>query len=149
MEYAFKYGLDPLYKYQVVTGMWEDTPAGLQRVTLRAKTYQDTDSDQIPDRIAETVKVNNKATALVTDTLASTRTLTSPVGRTVTTLYDPDTLLTNTLSIPGLFDTAYGYDTKYNTPQKLDKGIRCKLACHTKKEARYGKKHTQRTQWGF
>jgi RHS repeat-associated protein len=34
------------------------------------------------------------------------------MGRTVTTLYDPDTLLTNTLSIPGLFDTNYGYDTK-------------------------------------
>ncbi|MCL0036793.1 helix-turn-helix domain-containing protein [Thermodesulfovibrionales bacterium] len=37
----------------------------------------------------------------------------------------------------------------YNTPQKLDKGIRWMLACHTKKEARYGKKHAQRTQWSF
>jgi len=35
---------------------------------------------------------------------------------------------------------------KYNTPQKLDKGIRWMLACHTEKEARYGKKHAERTQ---
>jgi hypothetical protein len=32
--------------------------------------------------------------------------------------------------------------------KKLDKGIRCMLACHTKKEARCGKKHAQMTQWG-
>ncbi len=31
----------------------------------------------------------------------------------------------------------------YNTPQKLDKGIRWMLACHTKKEARYGTKHEE------
>jgi hypothetical protein len=37
----------------------------------------------------------------------------------------------------------------YNTPQKLDKVIRCMLACHNKKEARYGKKHAERAQWGF
>jgi len=112
MEYAFKYDVDREYGFKYVKGMWEDTPAGLQRVTLRAKTYQDTDADEVPDRITETFTVNSKATNLVTDTLASTRTLTSPMGRTVTTLYDPDTLLTNTLSIPGLFDTSYGYDTK-------------------------------------
>jgi RHS repeat-associated protein len=112
MEYAFQYDVDREYGFQYVKGMWEDTPGGLQRVTQRAKTYQDTDADEVPDRITEQVTVNNKATALVNDTLASTRTLTSPAGRTVTTLYDPDTLLTNTLSIPGLFDTNYGYDTK-------------------------------------
>jgi hypothetical protein len=41
------------------------------------------------------------------------------------------------------------FSQSYNTPQKLDRGIRCMLACHTKEEARYGKKHAQRTQWGF
>ncbi|MFO7553577.1 MAG: DUF6538 domain-containing protein [Desulfobacterales bacterium] len=30
---------------------------------------------------------------------------------------------------------------KYNTPQKLDRGIRCMLACHPKKEAKYGAEH--------
>jgi len=112
MEYAFQYDVDREYGFKYVKGMWEDTPAGLERVTLRVKTYQDTNSDEIPDRITETLKVNDKTTTLVNDTLASTRTLTSPMGRTVTTLYDPDTLLTSTLSIPGLFDTGYGYDAK-------------------------------------
>jgi len=112
MEYAFQYDVDREYGFKYVKGMWEDRPAGLERVTLRAKTYQDTNADQVPDRITETVKVNNKSTALVTDTLASTRTLTSPMGRTATTLYDPDTLLTTSLTIPGLFDTNYGYDAK-------------------------------------
>jgi nucleoside-diphosphate-sugar epimerase len=32
---------------------------------------------------------------------------------------------------------------KYNTPQKLDKGIRWMLACHTKKEDGYGKEHAK------
>ncbi len=40
------------------------------------------------------------------------------------------------------------YLEEYNTPQKLDEGIRRMLACHTKKEASYGKKHAERTQWG-
>ena len=32
---------------------------------------------------------------------------------------------------------------KYNTPQKLDKGIRWMLACHIKKERQYGKDHSE------
>jgi len=112
MKLAFKYGVDPLYKYQIVTGMWEDTPSALERVTLMNKTYEDTNSDQVPDRITETVTVNSKATALVINTLAATKVLTSPLGRTVTTYYDPNTLLTSKLTIPGLFDTNYGYDAK-------------------------------------
>jgi RHS repeat-associated protein len=112
MKLAFKYGVDPEYKYQVVTGMWEDTPAGLERITQMNKTYQDTNSDKVPDRITETVAVNGKATTLVTNTPAATKTLTSPVGRTVTTYYDPNTLLTSKLTIPGLYETTYGYDAK-------------------------------------
>ena len=30
----------------------------------------------------------------------------------MTTIYDPATLLTSSLSIPGLSDTTYGYDTR-------------------------------------
>jgi len=40
-------------------------------------------------------------------------------------------------------------DKNYNTPQKLDKGIRWMLACHSKKEARNGKEHTKGPRWGF
>jgi RHS repeat-associated protein len=112
MKLAFKYGVDPAYKYQMVTGMWEDTPAGLERITLMNKTYQDTNSDQVSDRITETVTVNTKATTMVTNTLAATKVLTSPVGRKVTTYYDPNTLLMSRVTIPSLYDTTYGYDAK-------------------------------------
>ncbi|MDY6853079.1 MAG: hypothetical protein SWO11_00005, partial [Thermodesulfobacteriota bacterium] len=37
---------------------------------------------------------------------------TSPQGRTITTQYDPATLLTTNMSIPGLYGTTYGYDTR-------------------------------------
>jgi hypothetical protein len=31
----------------------------------------------------------------------------------------------------------------YNTPQKLDKGIRWMLACHPRKETRYGQEYAK------
>jgi DNA gyrase/topoisomerase IV subunit B len=43
----------------------------------------------------------------------------------------------------------YGGIENYNTPQKLDKVIRCMLACHTKKEVRYGTKHAEGPRWGL
>jgi putative transposase len=46
------------------------------------------------------------------------------------------------LSKPGIFNTDQGSQF-YNTPQKLDRGIRCMLACHPKKEARYGTEHAK------
>jgi RHS repeat-associated protein len=110
MDLTFEYGLDSEYKFKFVKEMTESTPAGLTKTTLRDKTYQDTNADDVPDRITETVTVNGKATSLVTNTLQATKTITSPVGRSVTTDYDPVTLVTTSLSIPGLFDTTYGYD---------------------------------------
>ncbi len=112
MELAFKYGSDPVYKFKYVNEMRESTPSALEKVTLRTKTYQDTNADQVTDRITERVAVNGKPTYLVTDTLQSTKTLTSPRGRTVTAHYDPNTLLTTSLSIPGLSATNYAYDTE-------------------------------------
>ena len=112
MELEFKYDVDPEYKFKYVKEMTESTPSSLENVTLREKTYQDTDSDYIPDLITETVTVNDSTTTLVHDTLQSQKTITSPEGRTVTTLYDPDTLLTTNLTIPDLYDTTYGYDVR-------------------------------------
>jgi hypothetical protein len=31
----------------------------------------------------------------------------------------------------------------YNTPQKLDRGIRWMLTCHSNKEIEYGKEHSE------
>jgi YD repeat-containing protein len=77
---------------------------------LRGKTYQDTDADQAPDRITEKVTLNGKVATLATDTLQSKQIITTPVGRTFTALYDPNTLLTASLTIPGLYNTNFGYD---------------------------------------
>jgi YD repeat-containing protein len=112
MDLEFKYGLDSEYKFKFVKEMMETTPSALEKVTLRDKTYQDTDTDDIPDLITETVTVNGKSTTFENNVLKSQKTVTSPEGRTITMLYDPSTLVTESMNIPGLFDTAYGYDTR-------------------------------------
>ena len=108
----FRYGVDSRFKFKFVKEMKEKNPSDLERVTLREKTYQDNNSDQIPDRITERVTVNGKNTTFVTNTLQGTNTVTSPVGRSVTAFYDPSTLLTTSLRIPGLHDTTFGYDPR-------------------------------------
>jgi RHS repeat-associated protein len=70
----------------------------------------DTNLDSVPDLITETTAVNNKTSSLATNTLSHTRTLTSPEGRATTFTYDPGTLLTTLLHVPGLTDTSYQYD---------------------------------------
>jgi YD repeat-containing protein len=112
MDLKFKYDVDSEYKFKVVKEMTETTPSALEKVTLRDKIYQDTNSDDIPNLITEIVTVNGNTTALENNVLQSQKTITSPEGRAVTTLYDPDTLLTTSLTIPGLHDTTYGYNSK-------------------------------------
>jgi len=43
--------------------------------------------------------------------------------------------------------TSKGKVPGYNTPQKLDNGLRWMLACHTQTEVRYGTKHAEEIQW--
>ncbi|MBC8432063.1 MAG: tandem-95 repeat protein, partial [Desulfobacterales bacterium] len=112
MELEFEYDLDPEYKFKVVKEMTESTPAALEKVTSRDKTYTDTDSNDTPDLITETVTVNSKTTSLANNILLFEKTITSPEARTITTQYDPATLLTESVSVPGLFDTSYGYDAR-------------------------------------
>ena len=112
MELEFKYDVDPEYKFTCVKEITESTPSGLEMVTLREKTYQDTDADDIPDLITETTTVNGKATTLQNNVLQSQKTITSPEQRTVMTSYDPATLVPTSVRIPGLYDTTYGYDSR-------------------------------------
>ena len=112
MDLEFKYGLDSEYKFKFVKEMTESTPSGLEKVTLKDKTYQDTNADDSPDLITETVTINNKSTTLENNVLQTQKTVTSPEGRTITMLYDPSTLVTESVSVSGLFDTVYGYDPK-------------------------------------
>ena len=112
MDLDFTYEVDPEYKYRIVKSATQSTPSGLTQITTRDKAYEDTDADLVPDLITQTVTVNGKAATLVHNTLAAQKIVTSPAGRTVTSLYDPDTLLTETVSVPGLFDTTYSYDAR-------------------------------------
>jgi RHS repeat-associated protein len=112
MDLEFIYDVDPEYKFKVLSDMTESTPSGLNKVTQLNKTYEDTDADDVPDLITDALTVNNKTTTLAHDTLQAQKVVTSPEGRTVTTHYNPDTLFTERVSIPGLFDTSYGYDAQ-------------------------------------
>ncbi|MDL1984383.1 MAG: hypothetical protein LWX54_09395 [Deltaproteobacteria bacterium] len=112
MELSFEYGIDSEYKFKYLKEITESTPSALEKVTLREKTYQDTNADDIPDLITETVTVNGNTTTLSHDIILSQKTVTSPEGRALTTLYDPDTLLTKSMTFPGLYETSYGYDAR-------------------------------------
>ena len=112
MELELKFDVDPEYKFKYLKEVRESTPANLKKVTHKEISYQDNDADDVPDVITEMVTVNGKATTLVTDTPQATKIITSPAGRTVTTNYDRSNLLTTRLSIPGLHETVYGYDTR-------------------------------------
>ncbi|GBC62894.1 hypothetical protein DENIS_3878 [Desulfonema ishimotonii] len=111
MAYDLEYDFDSEYKFRYLKKVSESTEAGLTRVVEKNRTYEETDGDSAngPDIITDTVTVNGNPTTVVKDIRQSRITATSPEGRTVTTLYDPDTLLTEKVSIPGLNDTTYAY----------------------------------------
>jgi len=112
MDLEFKYGEDSEYKFQFLKQITETSPSGLARVSFADKTYQDTDADGKPDLITETIALNSKTTTFEHYIPSAEKVATSPEGRTVTSLYDPDTLLTESVIIPGLYDTSYEYDAK-------------------------------------
>jgi RHS repeat-associated protein len=112
MSFEFTYDVDREYGFKYAKKILESTTSSLEKVILRDKTYQDMNADGIPDLITETVTINDKSTTLKNNILQSQKTFTSSEGRTVTTLYDPATLVTESVSVPGLFDTIYGYDTR-------------------------------------
>jgi RHS repeat-associated protein len=106
------YGLDAEYKYKVVKSTGTQSPAGLSKIAQIEKSYQDTDANDIPDLITETVSRDGRLTTFVQNILTAEKTVTTPEGRTVTAKYDPATLLTTNVTVPGLFPTNYAYDSK-------------------------------------
>ena len=114
------YGLDAAYKFKFMNKLVENT-GSLSRTTTFARIYadsnsdgipNDTNADGVPDLITETSVLNSKTAILATDTINHTHTLTSPEGRGTTFTYDPGTLLTTLLHVPGLIDTSYQYDNR-------------------------------------
>ena len=112
MELYYEYGIDTEYKLKVLKQLSKTTPSGLSQTTLIDRTYQDTNLDEVPDLISNTIVSNGKTWTIVKDALQSISATTSPEGRVVTSHYDSATLVTTNLSISGLLPTTYGYDTK-------------------------------------
>jgi RHS repeat-associated protein len=111
-DFEFMFGTDPEYRSKFLKQTRETSPSGLQKITLMAKTYQDINLDGTPDVITETATVNGKPAILENNVLQAEKTIASPEGRTATAVYDPVTLLTLAVSVPGLYDTSYGYDAR-------------------------------------
>ncbi|MCB9772147.1 MAG: fibronectin type III domain-containing protein [Candidatus Omnitrophica bacterium] len=108
----FNFDIDPKYKFKYLKTSTITTPAGLKAQVVYNRTYTDTNNDQKIDRIVRTASLNNKTSTVTHDTITSTFTAMSPLGRKVTAVYDPTTLLTSKVSVPGLVDTSYTYDFK-------------------------------------
>ncbi len=111
MELSFKSDLDPEFRYEFIGEMTEATPAGLEKFTIRERQYTPDNSTGGFSATSETVSINGKPTTL-DDDLVSQKVVTSPEGRTTTTIYDPLTLLTTAISKPGLLDTIFNYDAR-------------------------------------
>jgi hypothetical protein len=112
MEQEYIYAVDSEYKFKYAAKVIERTPAGLQRISQKSKSYSDQNADGLPDLTIEQRTVNGKQSRIVNDTLASQTTLTTPEGRNIISSYDPDTLSITRLQIAGLYDTIMDYDTQ-------------------------------------
>jgi len=109
---AFEYGADPEYKYAFVKQATMATPSGLTKTTSLGKAYSDSNGDGASDRITLTQTVNGNVSTVVDDTLAGTRTTTSPLGRATLVNYDPASLLTTSVAVSGLYNRTFGYDAR-------------------------------------
>lgn len=108
----YTFGIDPEHGFQYLASASTTTPGSLHVEVGYGRTYVDTDSDQVKDLITDTVTFNGKTATVTHDTLTGLVTATSPLGRTVSVTYDPVTLLTSQVNLPGLTPTTYLYDTR-------------------------------------
>jgi len=106
---VFDYGLDDEYKYRYVRNITETTPSGLVRVTSKERAYEDTDDDNKPDLITDTVTVNDMPSTIEHNVPAHQYTVKSPENRAVIYSYEAGTLLTTGIALPGLNEVTYEY----------------------------------------
>ncbi len=118
--------LDRKYGYTYLKASSATTPAGLTLQTSVFKDYVDVDLDGLPETVTNLITVNGKTTTVVHDVQSATNTITSPENRTVTSTYDPNTLLPLRSSIPGMNVTEYNYysDGKLKTVTTGERIIR-------------------------
>ena len=106
------YALDPEYRFKYLNEAREVLPSGLERISFFENEYEDTNSDGTKDVFYQRRSINGRESVIKTDVFQSLKTVTTPEGRAVTSHYDPDTLLTDKVEVPGLFDTSFDYDDR-------------------------------------
>ena len=62
MTLDMKYDIDSEYTYRYLKDITRTSPAGLAQTTTNSRTYADTDTDDVPDLITDTVTINGKKT---------------------------------------------------------------------------------------
>lgn len=108
-------GPDPRFSMQspVSAKTVTTTPGGLERTVTQARQASLADATDLLShtRLTETLTINGKATVNTYDTATNTWTLTTPEGRTQTTVLDDKGRVT-TLQIAGLAALNLSYDTR-------------------------------------
>ena len=112
MTLDMKYDLDSEYTYRYLKDITKTSPTGLAQSTTNSRSYQDTDADNIPDLITDTVDINGKSWTSVDNTLTGMITNTSPLGRVTTVEYNTTNLLTEETGVTGLLPLTFSYDTR-------------------------------------
>jgi RHS repeat-associated protein len=85
-------------------------PSGLSSVTALNKTYGQNGADTT--RYTLTADVNGNISTTEVDARAGTVIRTSAEGRRYSEVFNPDTLLTQAISVAGLLDTTFEYDQR-------------------------------------
>ena len=112
MNESLTYGFDTEYLFKYLTANTTESPAGLSLAASYSRTYQDTNADKMPDRITDRAVKNGRTWTITQNALTGISTSTSPNGRTGTSQYDLATLLTQQVTVPGLYPATFGYDTR-------------------------------------
>ncbi|GJQ59641.1 MAG: hypothetical protein SCALA701_24420 [Candidatus Scalindua sp.] len=107
-----RYDLDPEYRYKYPKESTRTIPGSLVQTTTKNRTYDDTDADDVVDKITDTVTVNGNEWISTNNTLTAMITNRSPLGRETTIKYNTTNLLTEEITVPGLFPTTFSYDTR-------------------------------------
>ncbi|MHC4270292.1 MAG: hypothetical protein ACYSTS_17780 [Planctomycetota bacterium] len=112
MTLDMKYDIDSEYKYKYLKDITRTSPAGLARTTTNSRTYADTNADDIPDLITDTVTVNEKSWTSANNTLTGMITNTSQLSRVTTVKYNTTNLLMEETGVTGLLPITFSYDAR-------------------------------------
>jgi len=112
MQESRQYDLDSAYMFKHLTAATIATPAGLKLTYAASRTYQDNNGDKVPDLITVSTSKNSRTWTTTNNALTGVVTATSPDGRTTISQYEPSTLLTQQIAVPGLYTSTFSYDTR-------------------------------------